>query len=118
MQRLHLDDISGHLLERGGFEHLCLPAIAERKQIIQLGGGRRHVREIGDVLDPVREPLSALERQRNAMTPLVFSAQFQQSPIPLEGNLIKRDWIRYFKGSLPRREGDYFVTSWDTAMPP
>jgi hypothetical protein len=118
MQRLHLDDLSGHLLERGGFEHLCLPAIAERKQIIQLGGGRRHVREIGDVLDPVREPLSALERQRNAMTPLVFSAQFQQSPIPLEGNLIKRDWIRYFKGSLPRREGDYFVTSWDTAMPP
>ena len=116
MQRLHLDDLSGHLLERSGFEHLCLPAIAERKQIIQLGGGRSHVREIGDVLDPVREPLSALERQRNAMTPLVFSAQFQQSPIPLEGNLIKRDWIRYFKGSLPRREGDYFVISWDTAM--
>ena len=116
MQRLHLDDLSGHLLERSGFEHLCLPAIAERKQIIQLGGGRSHLREIGDVLDPVREPLSALERQRNAMTPLVFSAQFQQSPIPLEGNLIKRDWIRYFKGSLPRREGDYFVISWDTAM--
>ena len=116
MQRLHLDDLSGHLLERSGFEHLCLPAIADRKQIIQLGGGRSHVREIGDVLDPVREPLSALERQRNAMTPLVFSAQFQQSPIPLEGNLIKRDWIRYFKGSLPRREGDYFVISWDTAM--
>ena len=116
MQRLHLDDLAGHLLERSGFEHLCLPAIAERKQIIQLGGGRSHVREIGDVLDPVREPLSALERQRNAMTPLVFSAQFQQSPIPLEGNLIKRDWIRYFKGSLPRREGDYFVISWDTAM--
>jgi hypothetical protein len=33
MQRLHLDDLSGHLLERSGFEHLCLPAIAERKQI-------------------------------------------------------------------------------------
>ena len=50
------------------------------------------------------------------MTPLVFSAQFQQSPIPLEGNLIKRDWIRYFKGNLPPKEGDYFVISWDTAM--
>ena len=50
------------------------------------------------------------------MTPLVFSAQFQQSPIPLEGNLIKREWIRYFKGNLPRKEHDYFVISWDTAM--
>ena len=74
-----------------------------------------YVREIGDVLDPIREPLSALERQRSAMTPLVFSAQFQQSPIPLEGNLIKRDWIRYFSGDLPPKKGDYFVISWDTA---
>ena len=64
----------------------------------------------------LREPLSALERQRAAMTPLVFSAQFQQSPIPLEGNLIKRDWIRYFKGDVPPKERDYFVISWDTAM--
>jgi predicted phage terminase large subunit-like protein len=116
MQRLHLDDLSGHLLERGGFEHICLPAIAEREQTIQLGKGRVHRREVGDVLDPIREPLSALQQQRSAMTPLVFSAQFQQSPIPLEGNLIKRDWIHYFKGNPPVREGDYYVISWDTAM--
>jgi hypothetical protein len=94
MQRLHLDDLAGHLLERGGFEHLCLPAIAEKTEAIQLDGGRVHVRQLGDVLDPVREPLSALECQRAAMTPLVFSAQFQQSPIPLEGNLIKRGVLR------------------------
>ena len=116
MQRLHLDDLSGHLLEKGGFEHLCLPAIAESTQTIQLGNGRTHVRDPGDVLDPIREPLSALERQRAAMTPLVFSAQFQQSPVPLEGNLIKRDWIRYFRGNVPPKERDYFVISWDTAM--
>jgi len=116
MQRLHQDDLSGHLLERGGFELLCLPAIAERAETIQLGKGRVHRREIGDVLDPVREPLSALQQQRSAMTPLVFSAQFQQRPIPLEGNLIKRDWIRYFKGDVPPKDGDYFVISWDTAM--
>jgi hypothetical protein len=60
MQRLHLDDLSAHLLERGGFEHLCLPAIAEGKQTIQLDYGRTYVRSPGDVLDPVREPLSAL----------------------------------------------------------
>src|SRR4029077_11203325 len=45
MQRLHQDDLSGHLLERGGFEHLCLPAIAERAETIQLGKGRVHRRE-------------------------------------------------------------------------
>jgi len=116
MQRLHLDDLAGHLLERGGFEHLCLPAIAEKKETIPIGKGRDHTRHVGDVLDPVREPLSALERQRAAMTPLVFSAQFQQSPIPLEGNLIKRDWIRFYKGNLSSLEQDYVVISWDTAL--
>ena len=116
MQRLHLDDLAGHLLERGGFDHLCLPAIAEEQETIELGHGRVHVRQRDDVLDPLREPLSALERQRTSMTPLVFSAQFQQSPIPLEGNLIKREWIRYFGGNPPPNPGDYFVISWDTAM--
>ena len=29
MQRLHQDDLVGHLLEQAGWEHLNLPAIAE-----------------------------------------------------------------------------------------
>jgi predicted phage terminase large subunit-like protein len=33
-----------------------------------------------------------------------------------EGNLIKRDWIRYFRGNVSPKERDYFVISWDTAM--
>jgi predicted phage terminase large subunit-like protein len=116
MQRLHLDDLAGHLLEKGGFEHLCLPAIAEQRESMALGHGRTHIREVDDVLDPSREPLSALSQLRADMTPLAFSAQYQQRPIPLEGNIIKREWLRYFKGNLPRQPGDYFVISWDTAM--
>jgi predicted phage terminase large subunit-like protein len=116
MQRLHLDDLAGHLLEKGGFEHLCLPAIAEQPDTIALGHGRVHVRKVDDVLDPVREPLWALNKVRADMTPLQFSAQYQQRPIPLEGNIIKREWLRYFTGAIPRAPGDYFVISWDTAM--
>src|SRR5579864_824345 len=109
MQRLHMDDLTGHILERGGgFEHLCLPAIAEEPQLIQLANGRIHIREIDDVLDPVREPLSAIKRQREAMTPLFFSAQYQQRPIPLQGNIIRREWLRYFKGSVPWQDGQYY----------
>jgi predicted phage terminase large subunit-like protein len=75
-----------------------------------------HSRKVDDVLDPVREPLSALNKLRADMTPLAFSAQYQQRPIPLEGNIIKREWLRYFKGTIIRAPGDYFVISWDTAM--
>jgi predicted phage terminase large subunit-like protein len=116
MQRLHLDDLAGHLLDKGGFEHLCLPAIAEQPETILLGYGRVHHRKVDDVLDPIREPLSALNKLRADMTPLQFSAQYQQRPIPLEGNIIKREWLHYFKGTIPLAPGDYFVISWDTAM--
>jgi predicted phage terminase large subunit-like protein len=118
MQRLHMEDLTGHILEKGGggFDLLRLPAIAEEPQIVQLGNGRVHVRKVGDVLDPVREPLAAIEKQRAAMTPLFFSAQYQQRPIPLEGNIIKREWIKFFRGTVPHQEGEYYVTSWDTAQ--
>jgi hypothetical protein len=92
------------------------PAIAEQPEVIPLGYGRVHSRKVDDVLDPVREPLSALNKLRADMTPLAFSAQYQQRPIPLEGNIIKREWLRYFKGTIIRAPGDYFVISWDTAM--
>jgi hypothetical protein len=117
-QRLRMDDLSGHLLEKNaGFELLCLPAIAEIRQTIQLPHGRVHVREIDDdVLDPVREPRVALEDPKTSMTPLVFSAQYQQAPIPHAGNLIKREWLRFYTGNLPWQENEYYVVSWDTAM--
>jgi len=35
-QRLHEDDLAGHLLNSGGWVHLNLPAIAEAKQVISI----------------------------------------------------------------------------------
>jgi hypothetical protein len=34
MQRLHVDDLAGHLLAEGGWEHLNLPAIGEIEQTV------------------------------------------------------------------------------------
>ena len=116
MQRLHMEDLTDHLLTKGGFDLLCLPAIAESKEQIPIGPKRYYVREVDEVLDPAREPRAALEQLRNSMTPLVFSAQYQQRPIPLAGNLIKRDWLNFYEGSVPWEEDEYHVTSWDTAM--
>jgi predicted phage terminase large subunit-like protein len=116
MQRLHVEDLAGHLLEKRGFEHLCLPAIAEADETIQLDYGRVYHRKTGEVLDPSREPRAALEKLRSEMTPLVFSAQYQQRPIPLAGNIIKRDWIQYYRGNIPYKDGEYHLISWDTAL--
>ena len=116
MQRLHVDDLVGHLLEHGGFEHLDLPAIAEVDEAIPLGPGRQQVRSIGDVLHPEREPLPVLEQIKRAMGSLEFSAQYQQRPIPLGGNLIKWAWFKTYENVPSLLPSDRIIVSWDTAM--
>lgn len=39
MQRLHEHDLTGHVLEQGGWTHLCLPMEYERKLHVRLPGG-------------------------------------------------------------------------------
>jgi hypothetical protein len=41
MQRLHENDLAGHLIEQGGWEHLNLPAIAIEDSVIPLWPDRR-----------------------------------------------------------------------------
>src|SRR4051794_100398 len=61
MQRIHIDDLVGYLMESdAGFEVLNLPAIAQSTTSYDLGGGRTHIREKGDILHPAHEPPEVL----------------------------------------------------------
>ncbi|WP_109795572.1 phage terminase large subunit [Minwuia thermotolerans] len=117
MQRLHEDDLAGHVLETGGWDHLDLPAIAIEDQQIRIGPkpGDIHYRRKGDLLHPEREPEAALARVRRDLGHLAFSAQYQQQPVPLAGNLVRRDWFRRYDTAPPRGENMTVVQSWDIA---
>ena len=92
-QRLHVDDLVGHLLEQGGWTELSLPAIAEVEQVVPLGPERYHHRKVGELLHPEREPRWALENLKHSMGSVDFAAQYQQEPIAAGGNLIKWSWF-------------------------
>ncbi len=115
MQHLHVDDPVGHLLEQGGWNHLNLPAIAEEDQWFDLGHGHAVGRREGEALHPEREPLETLEQLCRALGSPIFSAQYQQDPMPLEGGLIKWSWFRFYEALPEPHEGDLIVQSWDTA---
>jgi predicted phage terminase large subunit-like protein len=115
MQRLHVGDLAGHLLEGGGWRHLNLPAIAEIEQSVEIGPGRFHTRKVGDLLHPARESRQTLDSMKIAMGSATFSAQYQQSPIPPGGNMIAWNWFRWFEPN-GEVEIDDVVISWDTAM--
>jgi hypothetical protein len=115
MQRLHVDDLAGYLIEQGGWEILELPAIADKEQVIPIGPGRVHHRAIDDVLHPEREPRQVLEQLKIEMGSYDFNAQYQQAPVSAGGNMIKWEWLGFFSDAPPLRAGDIIVQSWDTA---
>lgn len=116
MQRLHIDDLTGHLLKQDGWEVLSLPAIAEKDEEYVLGDGRVVGRKSGEALNPALEPIEELDNQKKIMSEYHFSAQYQQRPIPQKGNLINfEDFETY--DILPRSDGrDRTVQSWDIAL--
>ena len=118
MQRLHEDDLAGHLLEQGGWEVVSFPCIAEKDEVhvIDTPFGRREFRRRkGEVLDPSRESLETLDAIRKSVGDFVFQSQYQQNPMPVEGNMVKTEWLaRYRQEDLPARF-EYVLHSWDTA---
>ena len=59
MQRLHEDDLVGHVVEQEGWDVVRLPAIAEQEEAFAIEtalGLRRFSRKPGDLLHPAREP--------------------------------------------------------------
>lgn len=113
-QRLHEDDLPAYLLEKG-YDHLNLPAIAEKEETIELGHGRVHHRAVGDLLDPHRESHEVLDQLRRDIGPVAFSAQYQQNPVAPEGNLIRMEWLGTYHDTPQRHEFLKVVQSWDTA---
>jgi hypothetical protein len=116
MQRLHPDDLVGHLLEQEGWTHLHLPAIAETQHRIPIGQGRVQLRRPGDLLHPERESRAVLDEFKRSMGSLNFAAQYQQQPVAEGGNLIKWDWFRFYQEPPAGQAGDRIIVSWDTAM--
>lgn len=115
MQRVHQNDLIGYLQEQGGFDILNLPAVAQRCQSYELGCGRTYVRKSGELLHPEHEPADVLIELKREMGPIAFSAQYQQSPIPPGGTIIKRRWLNTYD-KISSQEGDRIIMSWDIAL--
>ncbi len=115
MQRVHEDDLVGHILDKDDWTVVNIPAIAEEDQVYEIGDDEVHERLAGDILHPAREDQAALDVIRRNLGSYNFSAQYQQCPVPLDGNLVKWGWFRRYDVLPERSEFDLIVQSWDTA---
>ena len=113
MQCLHSNDLTHHLMDKGGWERLCLPLVAETKTIIDFGRVKV-VREQGDILHPARENQEAVDRLKRDIGSYAFAGQYQQRPAPAEGGIFKAVWFKRY--SAPQDKYEQIVQSWDTAI--
>lgn len=116
MQRLHEDDLPAFLLERGGYDHLDLPAIAEEYQSLPLLGGRVWERHPGEVLDPIRFDRADLDRRRAEMGPMAYAAQYQQRPVLPDGAVVDVTKLSLVDEAPSATSCAWIIQSWDTAV--
>lgn len=110
MQRLADGDLAGHVIERGGFVHLNLPAEYDPRRHCTTEIGWSDPRsEEGEPLWPERFPVSWLEHQASVIGPFAWAGQYQQMPVPRGGGIIKDDWWQVWP---PEGEED----SWTRTM--
>jgi predicted phage terminase large subunit-like protein len=116
MQRVHLNDLTGYVLENSGdWTVLSLPAIAETDERIQIGNDKFHIRQVGEALHPDYESLKTLNQLRREMGAELFQAQYQQAPVPSGGAMIRKQWLRYYDTPPERTSRMRVIQSWDCA---
>ncbi len=112
MQRLHQYDVAGMLMETGEWDQLSLPAIATEDIDVPLTRGRIYSRRTGEALHPRRHSAGDLMREKRMIGSSLFAAQYQQDPVPAEGNIVKAEWLKTYD-AVP--DAGQIVQSWDTA---
>jgi predicted phage terminase large subunit-like protein len=118
MQRLHDDDMTRSVQEIEPWVVVSLPARAEDDEthLIETPYGvLTYNRAKGDPLSPGLESAKVLDVLERAMGMDNFSAQYQQSPVPPGGGMIKSIWFPRFDPNNPPKF-EYLLHSWDTAV--
>lgn len=116
MQRLHQNDPTGYLLGMGGWEHLCLPAVNDKKRTISIGNFHKEWKQ-GELLDPERLSEEILDQIKtvDGMSSFQFAGQYLQLPVPEGGGIIKEEWWQYWEGEAPPKTQD-IIQVYDTAF--
>lgn len=112
-QRVHEDDLCGHLKERDDYEHLILPAEWDGEIRKTKIGWREPRTEIGELLWDERFGREEIDEIKNALGSFAAAAQLQQTPTPISGGMIRIDWLKYYDQAPKCRR---IIQSWDTAF--
>lgn len=99
--RWHEDDLAGRLLARAESDTELLSKKDRWKVVSMPAIANEDDPERHKALCPARFPLKKLLEKREQMGSYSFAALYQQSPIPSEGALFKREWFTRIVNEAP-----------------
>ena len=129
MQRLHTKDLSGHVLEKGGYVHICLPmAFEAASEITDAFGNKVATARMpatplgftdprttdGDLLWPKLFTADMVKTLEEELGIYHAAGQLQQRPAPREGGMFKRSWFKTIINAIPS-EIIKWIRYWDKA---
>jgi len=112
-QRVHERDLPQVVVEKGGWYHLSLPAEYE--------DGKCPIKQCthhwskdprttpGELLWEGQFGRAELDKLKEDLGPVGTASQLQQRPAPLEGNLCKKSWLRYFTSESVNQQVYYLL---------
>ncbi len=124
MQRLHQNDLAGHVQKRDEWTVLKIPGEFKKRTIFDL----KVVDDLGQVkktkkilkkdslLHPKYEGQVEIERSKKTLGSYGYSAQYQQNPSPEGGGIIKLAWFKRYKVLPPLQDVVQITQFWDTAQ--
>jgi predicted phage terminase large subunit-like protein len=146
MQRVHEGDLSGAILASGNeYVHFCVPmsyvpcrhinAWVDDEIKTFIGDDCDEVApgdifwedrrtEEGELLWPGRFPASEVFKLERELGPYAYAGQYQQTPAPRSGGIIRRDWWRRWDKATAEKNGgvptkypafEYILAALDTA---
>jgi len=97
-QRLHKNDVSGHIEEKHNFEKLVIPMVMTEKPLSTVDFV--DPRKPGEFMHPSRYGQDEMEDDYKSLGIYGWSSQMQQTPRPIGGGIIKEEWLRYYEGII------------------
>jgi len=124
MQRLHSNDLTGHLLKKvkDPWVHLSIPMRYEGESTFDAGAdiGRPDLvdprTQKGELMFPQRFTKAVVDALEETMGEYNTAGQHQQRPVPSGGGIIKKHWWRIWPDDVAKPRVEHIFISYDTAF--
>lgn len=115
MQRVHESDVAGVIISEMDYTILMIPMEYEPGFTTGTPIWDDPREDEKQLAWPERFPFKVVERLKTDIGPIAYASQYQQTPVPRGGDIIKREYWQLWPDETPFPDFEFVLASADTA---